>query len=101
MSNGEGAGEIDALALAAGEVARHAVGQGGEFEEIEDLVKEMRGGPTGGVGSEANVPADVEMGKESGTLRSIGEASGLRRRLVMLALQFRPADWVCARKHNG
>jgi hypothetical protein len=36
--NGEGAGEIDALTLAAGEIAGQTVSQWGELEEIEGCV---------------------------------------------------------------
>jgi len=36
--DGEGTGEIDALALSAGEIAREAVGERGELKELEGCV---------------------------------------------------------------
>ena len=38
--NGEGSGEVDALALAAREIAGEAVGEWGELEEVEGCVDE-------------------------------------------------------------
>ncbi len=61
--NCEGAGEIDALALAAGEVSGYAMGQLAEFEEIDCCGDAVVVGDVACLRCEGDVFPDGEMGE--------------------------------------
>ena len=88
--NGEGAGKIDALALAAGEVSRHAMGQPGEFEEIDCRCDAVIVGDVARLRCEGDVFADGEMGEENGALRSIADGTLVDGCVVVATLNFEP-----------
>ena len=88
LGDGEGAGEIDALAFAAGEIAGHAVGERGELEEVEDLLNQMRGWVMGGVGGEADVLTDGEMREEDCALGGVGNGAPVGREILLAEIGF-------------
>lgn len=82
VGNGEGAGEVHALTLAAGEIAREAVGEREEIEEGKGCGGELWRRTAGGVGREADVLADAEVREEDAALGGVGDAAQMRRRGV-------------------
>ena len=77
--DGEGSGEVDALALSAGEIARKALGEWRELKEIERYVGGGRMGFVADVGREGDVLPDGEVGEEDGALRRVSEIATVGR----------------------
>ena len=80
--DGEGSGQVDALAFAAGEIAGKAVSEWSELKEIERYVGGGRIRLVTDVGCEGDVLADGEVGEEDGALRSVREVAAVGRDLV-------------------
>ena len=70
VRDGEGSGERDALAFAAGEIVGHAMGERCEREEVEQLVD--AGWKLAGGEGEGDVFAHGKVREEDGTLRGVG-----------------------------
>jgi len=75
--DGEGSGEIDALAFSAGKIAWQTVGEWGELKEVEGQVGGGGMRLVANVGGKGDVLADREVGKEDGALRSVGEIAAV------------------------
>ena len=71
--DGEGSGQVDALAFSAGEIAGKAVGERGELKELEGRVGGGRMRLVADVGREGDVLVDGEVAEEYRALRSVGE----------------------------
>jgi len=79
----EGAGEGDALFLAAGELGDGAVEEGADFENFGDVGEFGAGGVGGGCFvAVGEILADAEMGEEGEILRDVADAAAFRREEV-------------------
>lgn len=77
--DGEGSGEVDALALSAGEIAGKTLGERCELKEIEGCVDRGRVRLVANVGREGDVLADGKVREEDRALRGVGEVAAVGR----------------------
>jgi hypothetical protein len=96
--DGEGAGEVDALTFAAGEIARQTMGERSELEEVDGCVDGRGMRLAADVGREGDVLADGEVREQDGSLRSVGQIAAVRGDAAAVSLQLLPTAWNAAGK---
>ncbi len=100
MGDGEGSGEVHALAFASGEIGRSALGQRLKLEALDRLIDDgcagaglfwglaagRRAAPS--LGGEGDVLADGHVRKQDSALRSVGQLAEVRRGAVKLEVRW-------------